>query len=353
MSFGQVIGCAYRCSRGVLSPSRASGLIPGGRRRLPPTWQGLIRHWNCQVRLKHDEATEPMSMETMVASYSISQPPTVTLSEVSCPSPHILLVTLNRPWMLNCINTDGHYELEKLFQWYDDESQLRCAVLTGAGRAFCAGADLKEWNQINERRARGEPDPRPRVPRSGFGGVGRRRGKKPVIGAVNGFALGGGFELASAMDMVIAAKSAVFALPEAKRGVGALTGVLPRLNRMLGKQRALELALTGRNFSAAEGERWGFVNAIADDAAPEEDVMARPVVQKALEYAQAIVDNSPDSIIVMREAVLSAWYDGNVDHAAMEGLEKWTKKLEEGENLKEGVRAFAEKRAPRWVNSTF
>ena len=216
----------------------------------------------------------------------------------------------------------------------------------------CAGADLKEWNQINERRARGELEVRPRIPPSGFGGLGRRRGKKPIIGAVNGMALGGGFEIASAMDIVVAAQSAVFALPEAKRGVGALTGVLPRLNRMMGKQRALALALTGQKCSAGALERWGMVNAVTDDATPETDVLERPVVKTALMYAQEIADNSPDSVIVMRDAVLSAWYEGDVENATRVVEERWSKKLEEGENIKEGVRAFVEKRAPRWVDST-
>ncbi|KAF2101251.1 ClpP/crotonase [Rhizodiscina lignyota] len=289
----------------------------------------------------------------MKSSFGISSPPAVKFPEITFPTPHILLVTLNRPRSLNCVNTDGHYELEELFKWFDDEPQLRCAVLTGAGRAFCAGADLKEWDQRNEKRARGELDERPRLPPSGFGGVGRRRGKKPIIGAVNGMALGGGFEIASAMDMVIAARSAQFALPEVKRGVGALSGLLPRLHMMLGKQRALEMALTGRNLTAQEGERWGFVSAIVDDAAPEEDVIKRPVVQKALEYAECIANNSPDSVIVIRDAIMSVWYEGNVDTAHDEAHDKWAKKLDEGENIKEGVKAFVEKRAPRWVNSKF
>jgi enoyl-CoA hydratase/carnithine racemase len=288
-------------------------------------------------------------MET-IASFD-SSPPAVTFPKISYPSPHILLVTLNRPNSLNCVNSDAHYELDELFQWYDHEPQLRCAVVTGAGRAFCAGADLKELNQMNERRARGEPEARSRIPPSGFAGLGQRRGKKPIIGAVNGLAFGGGMEIVSTMDIVVAAKNALFALPEAKRGVGALTGVLPRLNWMLGKQRALEMALTGRTFSAREGERWGFVNVVVDDAAPESDVMARPVVRKALEYAQTIADNSPDSVIVIRDAVLSAWYDGSVENATRMAEERWSKKLNEGENIREGVRAFVEKRAPRWVNS--
>ena len=304
-----------------------------------------VRHYSSPGR-----PSQLIPIETMKSQFNISPPPTVTFPSVNFPDPHILLVTLNRPRYLNCVNSNGHYDLEKLFQWYDNEPQLRCAVLTGAGRAFCAGADLKEWNELNARR--GEPEERPRVPPSGFGGVGRRRGKKPIIGAVNGLALGGGFEIVTAMDMVIATKSATFALPEAKWGVGALTGLLPRLNKMLGKQRALEMALTGRTFSAEEGEMWGFVNVVVDDAAQEEgDAMQRPVVKKALEYAQMIANNSPDSVIVIRDAVMADWYYGNIEDATEEALEKWVGKLDAGENIKEGVRAFAEKRPPRWVNS--
>lgn len=286
----------------------------------------------------------------MSSNFKVSTPATSSVL-ISYPSPHVLLVTLNRAKVLNAIDIATAYELEALFKWYDATPQLRCAVLTGAGRAFCAGADLKEWNEINERHAAGTPEERPRIPPSGFAGLGRRRGKKPIIGAVNGLALGGGFEIVTAMDLVVAARSATFGLPEAKRGVGALTGVLPRLMKMVGRQRALEIALTGRSLSAEEMERWGIVNAIVEDGTPEEAAFDKPVVRRALQYADQIVNNSPDSVIVMRDAAMSAWYQGDVDAANDEALDKWLKKLEDGENIREGVRAFVEKRIPKWRNS--
>jgi len=119
----------------------------------------------------------------------------------------------------------------------------------------------------------------------------------------------------------------------------------------VGKPRAMEMALTGRNLSAAEGEKWGFVNFVTDDAPADADVLERPVVKKALEYAKQIGANSPDSVIISRAGIIQGWEDGSAEHASQSINEVWSKRLNEGENIHEGVRAFVEKRAPRWVPS--
>lgn len=113
------------------------------------------------------------------------------------------------------MNIASQWELHALFEWYDNEPCLRVAVVTGRGRAFCAGADLKEWNTMSS--SSGEQSRR-NLPPTGFGALSRRAGKKPVIAAVNGLAYGGGMEMCANLDMVVASESATFALLEVKRG---------------------------------------------------------------------------------------------------------------------------------------
>ncbi|KAJ6069504.1 hypothetical protein N7499_011391 [Penicillium canescens] len=279
------------------------------------------------------------------------QPPPQTYGAVSFPAPHVMLVVLNRPKALNSMTSSGQYELESLFFWYDSEPSLRCAIITGAGRAFCAGMDLKEWNQLNARRARGELEQQPMMPRSGFGALSRRHGKKPVIGAINGLAFGGGMEIVANLDLVIAAKGALFGLPEAKRGVVAMAGSLPRLARTIGRPRATELALTGKSITATEAKEWGMINVITEDTAVDCTMLERPVVKAALELAASIVNNSPDSVVISRAGIVAGYEDGSAENASRLLSENWESALNDGENLHEGVQAFAEKRAPRWVDS--
>ncbi|KIW27256.1 uncharacterized protein PV07_07012 [Cladophialophora immunda] len=277
-------------------------------------------------------------------------PPATPNTLLLFPQPGVVVVVLNNPRGLNCLSTAMHWALHHLLEWYDNEGSLRCCVVTGMGRAFCAGADLKEWNESNARRAAGGDGQRV-MPSSGFGAVSRRAGKKPVIGAVNGLAFGGGMEMVANMDLVVAAQSAQFALPEVKRGVVAIAGALPRIMRTLGRPRAMEMALTGRTVSAAEAREWGMVNAVTEDAPVDADILDRPVVKKALEYAAEIGNNSPDSVIISRAGVIQGWEDGSAEHATQNIVEVYSKRLNEGENIREGVRAFVEKRAPRWVPS--
>ncbi|PGG97152.1 hypothetical protein AJ79_09333 [Helicocarpus griseus UAMH5409] len=237
----------------------------------------------------------------------------------------------------------------------DAEPSLRVGVITGKGRAFCAGADLKEWNTKNTASSTAT---RPTAPPSGFAGISRRTGKKPIICAVNGLAYGGGCELTINADIVIASKRAAkFALPEVKRGVVALAGGLPRLVRTVGRQRAMEMVLTGRTVGVEEAERWGLVNEVVEDGWEGEGdwegvgVEERMVVKRAIEVAEEIVKNSPDAVIVSREGIKMGWEGVGVEDGSRLLMENWANRLNQGENVKEGVRAFVEKRKPKWVAS--
>ncbi|KAK2746640.1 hypothetical protein FQN57_002984 [Myotisia sp. PD_48] len=287
----------------------------------------------------------------------VTAPPQPSCAILSFPTPEILLVVLNRPKAMNSLPSHGSVELNDVWEWMDAEPSLRIGIITGKGRAFSAGADLKEWNNTNSSK-----NAKPRgIHPSGFAGISRRTGKKPIICAVNGIAFGGGCELIVNADMVIASKrGARFALTEVKRGVVALAGSLPRLVRTIGKPRAMEMALTGRVILPAEAERWGLINEVVEDEDEAESdgseeglglVMKRKVVQRAVQLAQEITANSPDAVIVTREGIKMGWEGVGADEATSLTLKQWSKKLNEGENLKEGVRAFVEKRKPRWVPS--
>ena len=197
------------------------------------------------------------------------------------------------------------------------------------GRAFCAGADLKEWNSSNSASKAGQAVRTRAMPNSGFAALSRRYGKKPVIAAVNGLAFGGGMEAVTNVDVIVASKSALFGLPEVKRGVVALAGALPRIVRTVGKQRAMELALTGRPISAETGREWGFVNYVVEDWPVDGEVVERPVVRKALEIAKEICENSPDSVIVSRAGVMQGWEMG-AEEATRQVVESWGRRLNEG-----------------------
>ncbi|KAK7928274.1 hypothetical protein PG985_005272 [Apiospora marii] len=279
------------------------------------------------------------------------------------------------PAQLNCIPRPQHFALERLWDWYDEEPSLRCAVLTGTGRAFCAGADLKEWNAINTRPATanspsGAPSqagitasgattttpqqqpedatsshdkPTSRMPRGGFGGMSNRGGAKPILAAANGICFGGGMEMAINCDMVIAAASARFGLPEVTIGVIALAGALPRLARSVGRQRASEMALGGGSYTAGEMKEWGLVNEVV--------AAGGDAVAKALEWAGRIAGNSPDAVIVSREGLKLGWEGVGPEMGTDMLIKGWYGRIEKGENMVEGVKSFNEKRKPVWKDS--
>ncbi|KAJ5176070.1 Mevalonyl-coenzyme A hydratase sidH [Penicillium canariense] len=282
-----------------------------------------------------------------------SPPPATQHALLSFPAPHVLLVTLNRPRDLNCINAQGHAELHDVWEWMDEEPSLRVGVLTGKGRAFCAGADLKEWNDRSQTSSSKTP-----MPASGFGGLARRKGRKPVLCAVNGLCFGGGAEMIINSDLVIASSRAALGLPEVKRGVVAMAGALPRLVRTVGKQRAMEMVLTGRTYTAEQAERWGLINEVIDvedcvvkGGKVDDDAVSKKVVGRVVQVASEIAGNSPDAVLVSREGVKLGWEGIGADEATMMLSETWVRRLFEGENIKEGLRAFVEKRKPAWKDS--
>ncbi|KAI1876739.1 hypothetical protein JX265_003355 [Neoarthrinium moseri] len=313
-----------------------------------------------------------------------TSPPEVPNAKVSFPIPHVLLVTLNRPDSLNAIPRPQHFALGRLWDWFDDEPALRVAVITGTGRAFCAGADLKEWDGLNsagtsgpqksvsgapsqtsttpdgstsesEQRAGARDMPASRFPRGGFGGMSNRGGQKPILAAVNGLCLGGGMEMAINCDMVLASEDAVFGLPEVTIGVIALAGALPRLVRSVGRQRAAEMALGGKKYGAEEMRRWGLVNEVvpAGDAegAAADGLGRTRVLAKALEWAARIAGNSPDAVVVSREGLKLGWEGVGPEVGTNMLIHGWYGRMEKGENMREGVKSFVERRKPVWVDS--
>jgi acetyl-CoA C-acetyltransferase len=249
---------------------------------------------------------------------------------------HLTIVTINRPAAMNALDPDTNAELAEIFDDFAADPDQWVAIITGAGdKAFSSGNDLKE---TAKRMARGVPL---ETPVTGFAGLTSRFNlDKPVIAAVNGIAMGGGFEIALACDLIIASETAVFALPEPRVGLAALAGGLLRLPLHVGRKQAMSMILTSRRVSATEGHAMGFVNEVT----PPEELM--PAARR---WAGEIMAASPMSIrasksIVNRaadEPSLAAAYKAQMDYPA-------TRALFGSDDLREGPRAFAEKRPPNW-----
>lgn len=244
----------------------------------------------------------------------------------------LTIVTLNRPEVMNALHAEAHWELQEVFDHFAEDPDQWVAILTGEGRAFSAGNDLK-------RQAGGGRMDRPP---SGFAGVMMRYElNKPLIAAVNGIAMGGGFEAALACDIILAAEGAVFALPEPKVGLAALAGGLHRLPRAVGVKRALGMILTARRVSAQEGFEMGFVNAVV----PGDQLMV-----EARRWAEMILQCSPAAIRAAKETVYRGLDEPSLA-AAMTAQRDYpaVKAMFASEDFKEGPRAFAEKRSPNWT----
>ncbi len=242
----------------------------------------------------------------------------------------ILTVTINRPEVMNSLHPAANLELEKVFNEFAGDPDQWIAILTGAGdRAFSAGNDLK-FQAGGGKRERAE---------TGFAGITSRFDcNKPIIAAVNGVAMGGGFEIALACDLIIASDNAVFALPEPRVGLAALAGGLHRLPRQIGLKQAMGMILTGRRVSAAEGLQLGFVNEVV----AQSELMAA-----ARRWANMILECSPLSIRASKAAVMSGLDEADLQQAMNQKLDA-VHTLFTSEDFIEGPKAFAEKRPPNW-----
>jgi enoyl-CoA hydratase/carnithine racemase len=240
--------------------------------------------------------------------------------------------TLNRPEVMNALHSPAHFELHEAIDAFAADADQWVGIVTGAGdRAFSAGNDLKHQAGGGEMRS----------PPSGFAGLTSRFDlTKPMIAAVNGVAMGGGFEIALACDIIIASESATFALPEPRVGLAALAGGLHRLPRAIGVKRAMAMILTARRVSAAEGKELGFV---ADVTAPQD------LMRTAHEWAKGICELGPMSIRASKEAVYKGLDEPSLE-AAIRGQNKYpaVAALFTSEDFKEGPLAFAQKRPPQW-----
>ncbi len=249
---------------------------------------------------------------------------------------HLLVVTINRPEVYNACHPMANEELAAEFDRFAADPELWVAIITGAGdKAFCTGNDLKYHAELRART--GE---RPKHPPRGFAGLTARFDlDKPVIAAVNGVAMGGGFEIALACDLIIASEQAVFALPEPRVGLAAGAGGLQRLPRMIPLKQAMGMMLTGRRVTAEEGLRLGFVTAVVAHA---------QLMAEARRWAQMILECSPMSVRATKQSVMRS-LDVPVLEAAMGNLNYPAYvAMAQSEDAIEGPKAFAQKRKPVW-----
>ena len=242
----------------------------------------------------------------------------------------VLWITIDRADKLNAILPDMHAALDAIFDAFAADDSLHVAVVTGAGdRAFCAGSDLGSFDAFVP------------YPKSGYAGLAERFDlAKPVIAMVNGLALGGGFELALACDMIVAADTAQFGLPEPKVGLIAIGGGIHRLMRQVGPKQAMGPLLTGRNIAAAEGLAMGFVSEIAPakDLRDRVESLCRDIIANApvaVRLTKALAQSGLDA------ATLAEALSGQAGHPL---FDPWR----QAEDTTEGPKAFAEKRKPVW-----
>ena len=238
----------------------------------------------------------------------------------------ILVVTINRPEAKNAMTKAAAEGIAAAMDRLDSDDNLRVGILTGAGGTFCSGMDLKGF-------LRGES---PSIEGRGFGGIVQKPPQKPLIAAVEGYALAGGLELMIACDLVVASTGAKFGIPEVKRGLVAAAGGVMMLPDQIPERIAMELALTGDFIDAARAYELGLINRITDGEA----------LAAAKELAASIVANGPLAVRVSKQVIKQSrgW--------PMD--ERYTRQTQliapvfVSEDAREGAAAFAEKRAPNW-----
>lgn len=239
----------------------------------------------------------------------------------------VLLITLNRPDARNAVNAALAQGIATALDELDGDGGLQVGVLTGAGKGFCAGMDLKAF-------VSGES---PHVEGRGFAGITQRSSDKPLIAAVEGFAVAGGLEVALSCDLIVAARGAKLGIPEVKRSLVAAAGALLRLPQRIPYHVAMELALTGDPIVAERAHELGLVNRLAEPGV---------AVETAIELAEAIAANAPLALAASKRIV--------VESPAWDPNEAWIKQGEiagpvfVSEDAREGATAFADKRAPVW-----
>ena len=240
---------------------------------------------------------------------------------------NVLVITLNRPEARNAVNLPLAEGIAAGLDELDADDGLNVGVITGAGGFFCAGMDLKAF-------VTGE---RPWVGDRGFAGIVQRASRKPLIAAVEGFAVAGGFEVALACDLIVAAQGAKFGIPEVKRSLVAAGGALLRLPRTLPRNLAMELALTGEPIPAERAYELGTVNRLVD---PGEALAG------ALELAAVIAENGPLALTATKRVMVESadWPDSEF----FERQGKIVGPVMTSEDAREGATAFAEKRPPVW-----
>lgn len=240
----------------------------------------------------------------------------------------IRIITINRAQARNAIDLAVAHQLATALDELDDRPDLRIAILTGAGGGFCAGMDLKAFSRAED----------PIIPGRGFGGFTERPPDKPLIAAVEGFALGGGFELVLACDLVVSANDARFGMPEVTRGLLAAAGGLLRLPQRLPHNVAMEMALTGQPILARRAYDLGLVNRLAEPG---------QALHAALELAAQIALNSPIAVSVSKHIVTESIDWPTAD--AFEFQRPFAERIADSDDAREGALAFLEKRTPRWT----
>ncbi|HTX45483.1 MAG TPA: crotonase/enoyl-CoA hydratase family protein [Solirubrobacteraceae bacterium] len=239
----------------------------------------------------------------------------------------VLLITINRPDQRNAVNAAVARGIADAMDELDGDDELTLGILTGAGKGFCAGMDLKAF-------VTGE---RPYADDRGFAGITQRAAAKPLIAAIEGFAVAGGLEVALSCDLIVAARGAKLGVPEVKRSLVAAGGALLRLPRALPRNVAMELVLTGDPITAERGYELGLVNRLAE---------AGEAVQTAVELAGQISPNAPLALAASKRILTEAvdWPDSEFWHRQGEIVGP----VMTSEDAREGATAFAEKRAPVW-----
>lgn len=239
----------------------------------------------------------------------------------------VLVVTINRPDQRNAVNAAVAAGMADALDELDGDPGLSIGVVTGAGKGFCSGMDLKAF-------VSGE---RPWAADRGFAGITQRSADKPLIAAVEGFAVAGGLEVALACDLIVAARGARLGIPEVKRSLVAAGGALLRLPRALPRNVAMEMALTGDPIDAERGHHLGLVNRLTEPGA---------ALETALELAEAIAQNGPLALAASKRILTESldWPDAEF----FSRQEQITRPVMDSEDAREGATAFAEKRPPVW-----